>query len=232
MDFFVSHKRNFSNNYEPAHSLKSHKRSTSSIKFTGEPLPIHFLKNPEFIPLDSLNSPEKLTNKPKSQSFFGCLDSYSTYFTQIFNEPEVMFYDDVKSLKLQIEELQSVKQNLEQSNCVLESQCETLESSLKTQINSKKEFDTSLAALNQYMQGLEKALIKVSNDLIQQKKESDTLFDEICKTKQMSLKKKKKGSNSGKIVEQPKPQPIYYKPLSQRCLRGSRDSSFSAGIKK
>lgn len=230
MDFIVSHKRNYSNNYQPAHSLQSHNRSNSSYKFTENLSPLNYLKDPEFIPLDSLNSPEKLINKPKNQSFIGCLDSYSTYFTQVHNESEALFYDDIESLNLQIEELQSVKQNLEQNNKILENQCETLENSLKTQINSKKDFETSLGALNQYMQGLEKALIKVSNELNQQKKENDLLFEEICKTKQTSSKKK--GSNSGKIVEKPKPQPIYYKPLSQRSLRNSRDSSFNAGIKK
>lgn len=234
MDYPLSHKRNFSSNFIPVQHPNSHKRSNSSQKSIEKPISMPTKEKPYFFPQDSLNSPEKSPSKPQNSGFLSHLNSYTSHFSQKPIDCPILFFDDTESLKLQIDELQIVKQNLEKNNKNLENECETLENTLKTQINSKKEFENSLSALGQYMQGLEKALIKVQNELSLQKSQNDLLVEEISKTKKplLSVSGKKKGTKSGKIVEKPKPQPIYYKPLSQRSLRNSRESSFNAGIKK
>lgn len=233
MDYTISHKRNYSSNCTPVQFSNSHKRSNSLYKSTEKSLSIPSKLNPYFFPQDSLNSPEKSPSKPQNSSFLSCINSYTSHFSQQPSDCPVLFFDDIESLKLQIDELQIVKQNLEKNNKSLENECEMLENTLKISINSKKDFETSLNALNQYMQGLEKALIKVQNELSFQKSQNESLEEEINRSKKPSGHVlNKKGTKSGKIVEKPKPQPIYYKPLSQRSLRNSRESSFNAGIKK
>ena len=143
------------------------------------------------------------------------------YYSQDSCNYDELYYDDVESLKLQADELEKVRRELEKGNKELENECLVFENQLKGKVESRKESEVGLAALNQYMDGLEKALSKAKNEILALRSHSD--FEDSNRSQVPTNKL----SKNRKEIEKPTPKPINYKPLTQRSLRNSREASLN-----
>ena len=227
------HKRTTSN---PIESLKvktfGHRRAISNKSNNIENQNSNeLLTDFDSIPQDSLNSPVRIPKLPKKKSFIGLLNAAVSYFEQETENPLSFSVDDSSILIQQKEKLLTLKLNLEQDNKKLSNHCKRFNINLEKQKSNNNEIELSTEALRKYSQHLEKSLNKATSELKFQQNYNENLNKLIIEGKKdlVSNFENFKDDSQNKhrklkvFVDTPKPQPINYKPISQKELRSSRE---------